>query len=216
VDPHALHAFIDRCQAATGPDIGSRVDLFERLQRAIDDLPDDLNLPDGLIAAGLLWHIAFAERAPGSATGMRTKVTRRELLTFHALLAGAANAAPEPVAHVGARRALDIINRQFSDPHLTLPSLARRVGVSPCHLARILKKHTGRAFLWHLHTARIDASKHLLESTTRSVKEIAALTGYSDTTLLCRHFRRRCGVSPLFYRATVACLVSADARAQAG
>jgi AraC-like DNA-binding protein len=181
---------------AVPPVLSDREWLLTHLESAISELPDPLPLPERLIVAGAIVHLTLTP----------DRIALSEVLDVFNLLARRRGEPPKPVrdlSHNGARRALDFIGAQYADARLTLGDVARAVGLSQYHLAHLLKRHTGRAFLWHLHTARLQASTRLLGTTSFSVKEIAARVGYNDSTQLCRHFRRRTGLSPLTYRTLV-------------
>ena len=205
-----LIAFVDHCQRIVGSVPIMDPSLATAAARdAIEQLPDSLPMPEGLIAAGLIAHMLLAGPIRSAGTQASTSGARpiakshlRELVDI--LAVSVPRVPPEqarpPVLHAGVRRALEVVAEHFHDATLSLARVARSAGISPCHLARILKRDTGRVFLWHLHSARIEAAKSLLETTDRSVKEVAALVGYTDATQLCRHFRRRSGNSPLSFR----------------
>lgn len=87
------------------------------------------------------------------------------------------------------------------DGNIQVAELASMVGMSPSHLSALFRRATGGgpgAFHTSLKMAR---ARNLLDTTTLSVMEIAAATGYSDPLYFSRHFRRVHGVSPSTYRA---------------
>lgn len=102
--------------------------------------------------------------------------------------------------HAMVRKALRILESRFSDQSIGLRAAARHVGVSPWHLARVLKRATGVGFHHHLHRMRVAEARELLRHSDRSIKEIAYASGYADTRSLDRHFKRRVGVTPTAFR----------------
>jgi AraC-like DNA-binding protein len=81
-----------------------------------------------------------------------------------------------------------------------LQDVARKVGMSAAHLDRMLKRHTGAAFLGHRRRIRMDRAKYLLEQTLLSVKEVAARCGYESVHTFDRDFRRAHNRSPSEWR----------------
>lgn len=87
------------------------------------------------------------------------------------------------------------------DGSIPVSELAAMVGMSPSHLSALFRKATGggpAAFHTSLKMARARA---LLDTTSMSVREIAAAVGYADPLYFSRHFRRVHGVNPTQYRA---------------
>jgi AraC-like DNA-binding protein len=105
------------------------------------------------------------------------------------------------LASVRVDRALTIIARRFGEHSLTLTIVARELRVSPFHLTRLLKKHTGHGFRKHLTDCRLGQAKALLTTTLLSVKEITASIGYGHVSDFDRAFKRRFGMTPGQYRA---------------
>jgi len=97
-------------------------------------------------------------------------------------------------------RARGFIAANYPNPRLTLKEVAAYANLSPWHLARILKRVTGRSFLGHLRQSRITQAKHLLRATALSIKEVAITVGYGDSTQFGRHFKKECCQSPLAFR----------------
>src|SRR5262249_44453665 len=75
-----------------------------------------------------------------------------------------------------------------------------RVGMSPRSFARRFKQATGEAPLAFLHGLRVEAAKHLLESETRTLPEIAAAVGYDDVAFFRALFKRRTGAALVAWR----------------
>jgi AraC-like DNA-binding protein len=96
--------------------------------------------------------------------------------------------------------ALDYIHGHHADSLLTLGCVADAVRLSKWHLARLLRQHTGRCFLAHLHDARLRAAKSLLVDPTLTVKEVARAVGYSSAGALDRQFRRHLAITPSEWR----------------
>lgn len=104
------------------------------------------------------------------------------------------------VSHLQVERTLRVLDTRCTEVGLNLRSVATEVGLSPWHLSRLLKSHTGYGFVSHLHQRRVSAARDLLTHSHLSIKEIAASVGYRSATQLGRHFKRLCGSSPISIR----------------
>ncbi|PYR26655.1 MAG: GlxA family transcriptional regulator, partial [Acidobacteria bacterium] len=72
--------------------------------------------------------------------------------------------------------------------------------VTPPHLDRLLKEHTGLTFLQHLRRIRVRHAERLLLTTVSSIKETAYACGYSSPGSFGRDFRRVHGCAPSHWR----------------
>jgi AraC-like DNA-binding protein len=97
---------------------------------------------------------------------------------------------------------LAFIGENFAKP-LTNAKIAAHFGYHPYHVNRIMRSCVGTTIHSYLIRYRIDEAKHMLEGTSLSVGEIAALCGYSNLCTFSSEFKRRVGSSPLEYREIV-------------
>ena len=67
-------------------------------------------------------------------------------------------------------------------------------------LKRRFKQATGLALIDYVQNLRIEAAKHLLETSAQAVDEICFAIGYEDPSFFRRLFKRRTGVAPARYR----------------
>ena len=72
--------------------------------------------------------------------------------------------------------------------------------LSTSRLQALFREVTGYPPLDFLRRLRVDEARRLLADQRLSVKEIAALTGFRDTSHLSKVFRRVDGLSPAHYR----------------
>lgn len=86
--------------------------------------------------------------------------------------------------------------------NLTVESLARRAAMSPRNFARLFQRELGKTPARHIGDLRLEAARRQLESTTRSLDEVAEVSGFASAETLRRMFRRRLGVTPGQYRAS--------------
>lgn len=87
------------------------------------------------------------------------------------------------------------------DADLRVPVLARRVGMSPRHFARVFVRHTGQTPAVLVRQIRLAAARRMLEDDGRaSLVEIAERSGHGSVESLRRAFVRALGVPPGAYR----------------
>ena len=117
------------------------------------------------------------------------------------LLMRALQRAPRPSAahattNFRVQRVIRYLEETFADPAIRLASAARHVDVTPSHLDRLLKEHTGLTFLQQLRRIRMRHADRLLLTTPSSIKETAYACGYTSTGSFGRDFRRAHGCAP--------------------
>ena len=96
---------------------------------------------------------------------------------------------------------LKIIREDACKP-ITREEVARKAGVSPAHLAELLKQRTGRSFSDHLREARIEYACELLANSELAVSEIAGRCGFCDQSHFTHVFRDLRKTTPKQYRDT--------------
>ncbi|MFC9926566.1 helix-turn-helix domain-containing protein [Streptomyces sp. NPDC127190] len=84
---------------------------------------------------------------------------------------------------------------------LSVPEVARAVGVSHTHLTRVFRAETGRTVVSYIRYRRLQRARHLLLSSTLSVSAIAAAVGIADLQAFNKACRRELGASPRAVRA---------------
>ena len=80
--------------------------------------------------------------------------------------------------------------------NFTLEELARTVGVSRFHFARLFRMSTGKSPMVYALHLRIEHAKSMLLRGDRRACEIAMTLGFFDQSHFSRTFRRMTGVSP--------------------
>ena len=92
--------------------------------------------------------------------------------------------------------------RTYLDQPLDVPKLAKLAGLSTSHYSAVFKARTGYAPIDYLTRARVHQACQLLDTTSHSVKSIAARVGYADPLYFSRVFRAINDASPSEYRQT--------------
>lgn len=79
-------------------------------------------------------------------------------------------------------------------------SLARHAGLSPRHFARLFRTEIGITPAAWVEAARVSAARSMLESGSRTPKQVAAECGFANADTLRRAFYKHVGVTPAEYR----------------
>jgi AraC-like DNA-binding protein len=127
-----------------------------------------------------------------------------------ALTLGATGEAAEQAVQGGGHAAqLAMIRREiergFADPDFSLIELARRTGIHPRHVQRLLEE-ANSSFIKETLERRLKLARDLLRSPQhrcQSVTEIAYACGFNTDTHFYRQFRQRFGATPKEARAGV-------------
>ncbi len=117
-----------------------------------------------------------------------------ELLAISSPAAGSAGARSAAPASETAKKAAAII-RECGGIGVSAESLAKRFGISPRHLCRVFTEQTGRNVRDCIGLEKQKRIETLLASTRLSLKETAAICGFSDEYAMNRFFRRRTGLN---------------------
>lgn len=112
---------------------------------------------------------------------------------YSALLAGQA-ADTEPV-----RELLSWMRDHLADD-LSVPALARQLHLSERQFTRVFKAAVGATAAEHVEAVRLEAACRLLETTGRTVDQIARACGFGAPETMNRAFQRRLGTTPSAHR----------------
>lgn len=109
-------------------------------------------------------------------------------------------------ATVGARARLVAEARQAltADPSLGLAELARLGAVSPHHLSRIFRAHTGETVTRHRNRLRCRVALERLAAGHTDLARLASDLGFADQAHLSRSLRREVGAPPSWLRRELA------------
>ena len=97
-------------------------------------------------------------------------------------------------------RAMSYIERHLAEP-LTVPRIARAVGVSHNHLSRLFSAETEHTVIGYLRQRRVEHARQLLSHSTMSIGAIAATVGIPDLQAFNKACRAVTGSSPRRLRA---------------
>ena len=106
----------------------------------------------------------------------------------------------QPVSYI-AERATKYIDEHLSDYNLNVATLAEAIGISRKQISSTLKKSVGMSTLEYIHLRRLTRAKELLRNTDLSIKNIADMLGYSNSSsTFNRVFLKYEGITPSKYR----------------
>lgn len=130
------------------------------------------------------------------------------LLHVVAAVAGAACPPATRAVAIGQGRALAeaaraVLGATFTRG-LSLAALARRIGCSPFHLARVFRQHAGTSLHRHRTELRLRAALEALADPARDLSALAFDLGFSSHSHFTAVFRRAVGLTPSVYRASAA------------
>jgi len=98
------------------------------------------------------------------------------------------------------RKAIDFIDKCYSDTSISLDKVAKIVNISPNYLSAIFSQEIGQTLIEYLTNKRIDEAKRMLRQTDKRLSEIAIAVGYKDPRYFSFVFRKVTGCTPSDYR----------------
>ena len=121
-------------------------------------------------------------------------------------------APPEDTDSLLCQNAARYVDAHFADADLTVARVAEALGYSVEYLSRTYKRAQGEGLLSHIHAVRIEKAKPLLAATPAlTIRQVAAMVGFSSSESFIRTFKRYQGATPGRYREESG---RADGRAQ--
>jgi LacI family transcriptional regulator len=102
--------------------------------------------------------------------------------------------------NVHVAKACLFITHHLTDPNLSVTAIAAHAGLGERGMLKAFTKHVGRTMQEEISLLRHEKVCELLRTSVRSIKEIAAATGFSSGNYLTRAFRHRHQMTPEQYR----------------
>lgn len=93
----------------------------------------------------------------------------------------------------------EYLNKTFLEEH-SLKSIARQFGLNEFTLKKGFKSNFNTTVFDYLLSKKLEYARELLQSTTQTVQEIGAATGYKYSNHFSTAFKKKFGVSPSFFR----------------
>jgi AraC-like DNA-binding protein len=102
--------------------------------------------------------------------------------------------------HHAWKAASDFMFDHWSEPSMSRDRVADHIDVHPNHLSRIFRRYGKVHFNSFLSEIRLTRSVQMLEESSYTITDIAALCGYTDLQYFIRCFRSRFGTTPGKFR----------------
>ncbi len=99
------------------------------------------------------------------------------------------------------RRIKEYVDENFSNPSLSMESVAERFCYNKKYVSSAFKKQMKIGFSSYLNIVRCRHACRLMEQNFTSTQDIARLCGYNDPMYFSKVFRQKMGTSPREYRA---------------
>jgi len=96
--------------------------------------------------------------------------------------------------------AVDYLHENFSDPNLTIPTLAEQCELSYSHFRKLFYDVYGVSASVYLKQLRLNHACQLLTLGDYTVSQVAVMSGFSDVYYFSSFFKRYIGVSPTEYQ----------------
>jgi len=103
---------------------------------------------------------------------------------------------------INIERAIDHLQHHFAED-LVLAALAQQVGLSYRNFHRLFQRATGHPPASYLRHLRLTRAAKLLQTTDKSITDIALACGFTDSSYFARSFRQEIGVAPREFRTNV-------------
>lgn len=98
------------------------------------------------------------------------------------------------------RKAIDRLTAYYDWPVVSVKDIASRVGQSLHYFTRRFHREVGMSPKAYLHQYRIEQAKSQLESSDKTIEQIARSVGFRDQNYFTRQFKKIIGRSPREYR----------------
>ncbi len=115
----------------------------------------------------------------------------------------ASGGGPEASVNAKMKRVQAYIQENCCDPDFFLGAVSEHFGISPNNLSQQFKRYAGISPAKYLTVLRVDKAKELLTKTQASVKEIALMVGYADSSVFVRNFKASTSMTPGQYRSNM-------------
>ena len=94
---------------------------------------------------------------------------------------------------------LSMTEERFTEPTLSLSTLADELSYNTKYLSHIFKEKMGMGYSEYLRDTRIKFAVSLIDRGLDSIKNVALLSGFTDPLYFSTVFKKQIGMSPLAY-----------------
>ena len=92
------------------------------------------------------------------------------------------------------------IEENYANTQLSLSLLEEALGMSASHLSKLYKEAYGVSVPHEITAVRLKNAKLLLQNTDMNINEVAEHSGFSNSSVLIRTFKKWEGITPGRYR----------------
>ena len=103
------------------------------------------------------------------------------------------------ISEVNMQKILRYIDAHYSDPELSVSSIAEEFFYVPSYLTRLFKKYASVNPNKYITQLRMEKAVNLLANRELSIEQISVLVGYKNPFYFSKEFKRHYGVSPSRY-----------------
>jgi len=153
------------------------------------------------VTAGMDLALGFVEEDYGSEVALKVA---RDLVLFLRRPGGQSQFSVSLAAQASQRKNIFELQTWMAENlsgELSVETLAQRAAMSPRNFARVFVRELGFTPARYVERIRLEAARHHLERSERSLEEIASTCGFGSAELMRRAFSRSLGITPGRYRA---------------
>ena len=99
--------------------------------------------------------------------------------------------------------AQNIVQERYMEADISLDEVCAVLGVSNSYFSSVFKKEAGKSFISYLTDYRMDIAAEMILNTDEKSYTIAEKVGYLDANYFSYVFKKKFGVSPSKYRASI-------------
>ena len=194
--PPPRQSVADPAALAVGGDAAGAAGGWIALPLHVTPPEDDQFAAEQLTRIATLWATGVSGDEAGRCATASASAALQELLLYLARQALLSKAAREvKQSDVALDQLIDLLISRIS-VRISVPALAREVGISQNYLAKVFRERTGMTIPSFMLSYRIMHADFLLRTTSSPVGEIAVAVGISNPHHFNKQFRRLTGRSP--------------------
>ncbi|HEY5584409.1 MAG TPA: helix-turn-helix domain-containing protein [Ruminiclostridium sp.] len=100
-------------------------------------------------------------------------------------------------------RILAYLNNNFTDPQISLTSVAVKYGLAEAYLSQFFKEQAGENFSTYIEKLRIRYAGNLLRASDITIEDVSEKSGYNSAHVFRSAFKRIEGITPTVYRGNI-------------
>jgi AraC-like DNA-binding protein len=164
-----------------------------RLRDVLPDLSEEISAQDAKTAE----RLGGLDAASGDAAGGKgdSEGIYLELRDFLETLGGQVRKSAKKKSNPLIQKTLAFLQERFTDPQLSLSSVAREFGITDIYLSKLFKDHTSSNYSTYVETLRMGKAQELL-GRNLPISQVALQSGYSSVQTFRRVYKQHFGRTP--------------------